>query len=46
MRTTGVTAAKIVVDLTREMYTLNYEILLGAKGRPEPSISLWMPPAP
>jgi hypothetical protein len=46
VRTRGVTAAKIDVDLMRSMYTLNYEIILGAGGRPEPSISLWLPPPP
>lgn len=46
VRTTGVAAAKIAVDLMRSMYTLNYEILLGAAGRPEPSISMWLPAPP
>jgi hypothetical protein len=46
VRTTGVTAAKIIVDLMRSLYTLNYEIILGAGGRPEPSISMWLPPPP
>ena len=46
VRTPGVTAAKIVVDLMRSLYTLNYEVILGAGGRPEPSISMWLPPPP
>jgi hypothetical protein len=46
VRTSGVTAARITVDLLRSMYTLNYEIILGAEGRPEPSVSMWLPPPP
>jgi hypothetical protein len=41
-----VTAARITVDLLRSMYTLNYEIILSAGGRPEPSVSMWLPPPP
>lgn len=44
--TTGVAAAKIVVDTLRSMYTMNYEVILGQGGRPEPSVSMWLPPAP
>jgi hypothetical protein len=44
--TTGVAAAKIIVDTLRSMYALNYEVILGANGRPEPSVSMWLPPAP
>jgi hypothetical protein len=46
VRTGGVAAAKIAVDLMRSLYTLNYEIILGPNGRPEPSVSLWLPPPP
>ena len=46
VRTTGVAAAKIVVDLMRSLYTLNYEIILGASERPEPSVSMWLPAPP
>jgi len=44
--TTGVAAAKIAVDILRRVYALNYETILGANERPEPSVSLWTPPAP
>jgi hypothetical protein len=44
--TTKVAADKIVVDLIRNLYTLNYEVILGAGSRTEPSVSLWIPPAP
>lgn len=44
--TPKVAADKITVDLLRNMYTLNYEVILGKDDRTEPSISLWIPPAP
>jgi hypothetical protein len=44
--TTGVTAGNIVVDILRNLWTLNYEIVLDATGRPQPSFSMWMPPPP
>jgi hypothetical protein len=44
--TPRVTADKLTVDLLRNMYTLNYETLLGPGERTEPSVSLWLPPAP
>jgi hypothetical protein len=44
--TPRVTADKITVDILRNMFTLNYELILGKGGRPEPSVSLWIPPAP
>jgi hypothetical protein len=44
--TPRVTADKITVDLMRNMYTLNYEVILGKDGRTEPSVSMWIPPAP
>jgi hypothetical protein len=44
--TKGVAAAKIAVDILRNMFALNYETILGPAKRPEPSVSLWIPPAP
>lgn len=44
--TPRVTADKITVDLLRNMYSLNYETFLGHNERTEPSVSLWIPPAP
>ena len=44
--TSGIASGKITVSLLREVYALNYELIHGANGRPEPSISLWLPPAP
>ncbi|MEO8672829.1 MAG: hypothetical protein ABI411_16035 [Tahibacter sp.] len=44
--TSGVTADKITVDLLRNMFSLNFEAILGKGGRVEPSVSLWIPPAP
>ncbi|MBO3697921.1 hypothetical protein [Roseivirga sp. E12] len=44
--TTGVSAAKITVSLLRAIYALNYEVIMGDKGRIEPSVSLWVAPAP
>jgi hypothetical protein len=45
-RTSGVTAAKLVVDRWRTLYTLNYQLLKGPGGRPEPSVSRWVPSWP
>jgi hypothetical protein len=42
-RTDGVNAAKIVVDMWRTLYTLNYEAFPGPGGRTEPSVSIWAP---
>jgi hypothetical protein len=44
--TRNFTAARITVDLLRNLFALNYEVLLGRNGRTEPSISHWRPPAP
>lgn len=44
--TQGVAAGKLTVSLDRNVYALNYELIHGADGRPEPSVSHWMPPAP
>ena len=45
-RATGVNGAKLVVDMWRSMYTLNYEKFLGPSDRTEPSISTWNPTTP
>ena len=42
-RTTGLNAARIVVDIWRNVYSLNYESFGGPHGRTEPSVSLWAP---
>ena len=42
-RTSGVNAAKIVLDMWRNLYSLNYEAFLGPGGRTEPSVSTWIP---
>lgn len=42
-RTDDFAAAAIAVDIIRDVYSLNYEVLQGA-GTPEPSVSLWVPP--
>ncbi len=42
-RTNEFAAAAIAVDIIRDVYSLNYEVLDAAAG-PEPSISLWVPP--
>lgn len=44
-RTTGVAAARIAVDLFRNVYTLNFETLTGSP-RIEPSLSQWLPRSP
>lgn len=48
--TTGINAARLTVDLWRNVYTLNYEVLqLPGGSMPaltEPSVSLWVPPPP
>ncbi len=44
--TPRVAAAKIAVDLARSLYTLNWETFIGADGRTEPSVSMWLPPPP
>jgi hypothetical protein len=45
-RTTGLAAARIVVDMWRTAYTLNYQTILGPGSRVEPSISAWIPSTP
>ncbi|MES2178971.1 MAG: hypothetical protein V4550_14015 [Gemmatimonadota bacterium] len=44
--TPNVAAANLVVDILRNMWTMNYETILDAHGLPQPSVSQWMPPAP
>ena len=44
-RTTGVAAGKMAVDLWRNIFTLNYEPIVGPSGV-EPSISEWIPSTP
>ncbi|HYH55049.1 MAG TPA: hypothetical protein VD772_00470, partial [Anseongella sp.] len=44
--TPKIAAAKLAVALDRSIYTLNYEAFLGKDGRTEPSVSMWIPPAP
>ncbi len=44
--TQGVASGRLTVSLDRNVYALNYELIHAANGRPEPSISHWMPPAP
>ena len=41
----GLAAAQLHVDLWRNLFTLNYEILQGS-GRTEPSVSQWIPSTP
>jgi len=45
-RTTGLAAAKMAVDKWRNIFSLNYEMLIGADGYSEPSISEWIPSTP
>lgn len=44
--TPRVAADKLTVALNRSVFTLNYETIVGRDGRPEPSVSQWVPPAP
>jgi hypothetical protein len=41
----GLAAARLQVDLWRNLFTLNYEILPGS-GRTEPSVAAWIPSTP
>jgi hypothetical protein len=45
VQVSGLAAAGLHVDIWRDVYTLNYEILQGT-GRTEPSVSLWIPSTP
>ena len=44
--TPNVAAAGLAVNLLRNMFTLNYEQILGPGSRVQPSVSMWLPPAP
>jgi CHRD domain len=44
--TPNVAAAGLTVNLLRNMFTLNYEQILGPGSRVQPSVSMWLPPAP
>jgi hypothetical protein len=44
--TPNVAAANMTVDILRNLFTMNYETILDANGRPLPSVSMWMPPPP
>ncbi len=39
-------AARMTVDQWRTVFTLNYEQMEGPAGRPEPTISQWIPTTP
>ncbi|KQO17266.1 hypothetical protein [Paenibacillus sp. Leaf72] len=41
-----ISAAKLVVDVWRNVYTLNYEPIIGPNNTTEPSISHWIPTPP
>ena len=41
----GIAAARLQVDLWRNVFTLNYEIVQGS-GRTEPSVAQWIPSTP
>ncbi len=41
-----VSAARIAVDIWRNLFTLNYSTFKGLGGRTEPSVSQWMPTPP
>lgn len=45
-RTEGLNAGGMTVDLWRNIYSLNFEKLVLANGRAEPSVSLWIPFTP
>lgn len=46
LRQRGINVAALTVDLWRNLYTLNYQVLLGPGQRTEPSISEWIPSTP
>jgi hypothetical protein len=41
----GLAAARLQIDLWRNLFTLNYEVLTGS-GRTEPSVAQWIPSTP
>ena len=42
----AVNGARLTVDQWRNLYTLNYQAILGPGGRTEPSVSIWIPSTP
>ena len=42
----GVNGARMIVDQWRNLYTLNFDAILGPNNRTEPSVSTWVPSAP
>jgi hypothetical protein len=44
--TSGIAAAKITVDILRNLFTLNYELMSGTASPTEPSVSQWTPTPP
>jgi hypothetical protein len=42
----GVNGARMIVDQWRNLYTLNYDAILGPNNRTEPSVSTWIPSPP
>jgi len=42
----GVNGARMIVDQWRNLYTLNYDVILGPNNRTEPSVSTWVPSTP
>lgn len=42
----NVCAARMTIDIWRNLYTLNFEAISGPNGRTEPSISHWIPSPP
>ena len=42
----GVNGARMIVDQWRNLYTLNYDAILGPNNRTEPSVSTWIPSTP
>lgn len=45
-RTTGVNAARIAVDLWRNLFALSFDVLAGPGGRTEPTVAQWTPSPP
>ncbi|HEY6873133.1 MAG TPA: hypothetical protein VI298_10450 [Geobacteraceae bacterium] len=45
-KATGINGGKLVVDMWRSMFTLNFEHFQGPGGRTEPSVSMWLPTMP
>jgi hypothetical protein len=46
LRQRGVNAGAMTVDLWRNLYTLNFQAILGPGQRTEPSVSAWIPSTP